>query len=279
MGKQISYYEFPNGHVVKDVESDGVYRFNPVSRAWERDDALTAEFAWDRPYGEPCSQLRQKVDVSCDLPPFPHASEFQPGSTVLIGAWPQRSPHDFSPIAWIVLETRGSIALCMSRDCLITSGYCDPRKVYGKPELLWWENSLAREICNHRFHDAAFSAEEKARLIPRKMTSVQLGSQCEDSVFLLSEQEAYRYLPSGAHRQAQPTPLVRSEGAFMGWTEETRACTSWWLLPEENAYGMQDGSIYPKAILPTGDSQFHGRNAYHTDFTLRPCIQIQFGND
>ena len=86
MGKQISYYEFPNGHVVKDVESDGVYRFNPVSRAWERDDALTAEFAWDRPYGEPCSQLRQKVDVSCDLPPFPHASEFQPGSTVLIGA-------------------------------------------------------------------------------------------------------------------------------------------------------------------------------------------------
>ena len=279
MEKQISYDEFLNGQVDKYVESNGVYQFNPMRRTWERDDALTAEFAWDRSYGEPYPQLRQKVDVSCDLPPFPHASEFQPGSTVLIGAYPQRSPHDFSPIAWIVLETRGSTALCISRGCLITSGYCDPRKVYGRPELLWWENSMAREICNHRFLDIAFSAEEKTRLIPREMRSVQLGRQCADSVFLLSEQVAYRYFPSSAHRQARPSPLARSEGAFMGWTEDTEVCTSWWLLPGENAYGIPDGSIYPKAILPTGDSQFHGRNIYHTDFTLRPCILIQFGND
>ena len=279
MEKQISYDEFLNGQVVKYVESNGVYQFNPMRRTWERDDALTAEFAWDRSYGEPYPQLRQKMDVSCDLPPFPHASEFQPGSTVLIGAYPQRSPHDFSPIAWIVLETRGSTALCISRGCLITSGYCDPRKVYGRPELLWWENSMAREICNHRFLDIAFSAEEKTRLIPREMRSVQLGRQCADSVFLLSEQVAYRYFPSSAHRQARPSPLARSEGAFMGWTEDTEVCTSWWLLPGENAYGIPDGSIYPKAILPTGDSQFHGRNIYHTDFTLRPCILIQFGND
>ena len=140
------------------------------------------------------------MDVSCELPPFPHAGEFRPGSTVLIDAYPQRSPHDFSPIAWIVLETWGSTALCISRDCLITSGYCDPRKAYGHPELLWWENSLAREICNHHFPDVAFSAEEKARLLPRTMRSVHLGRQCADSVFLLSEQEAYRYFPSSAHR-------------------------------------------------------------------------------
>lgn len=224
------------------------------------------------------SAVRQKVDVSCELPPFPHVGEFRPGSTVLIGAYPQRSPHDFSPIAWIVLETWASTALCISRDCLITSGYCDSRKAYGHPELLWWENSLAREICNHHFPDVAFSAEEKARLLPRTMRSVHLGRQCADSVFLLSEQEAYRCFPSSAHRQARPTPLARSEGAFMGWTEDTKDCTGWWLLPEENAFGIPDGSIYPKAILPTGDSQFHGRNVYHTDFTLRPCIQIQFGN-
>lgn len=98
MEKQISYDEFLNGQVVKYVESNGVYQINPMRRTWERDDALTAEFVWDRPYGEPCPQLRQKVDVSCDLPPFPHASEFQPGSTVLIGAYPQRSPMTFRPL-------------------------------------------------------------------------------------------------------------------------------------------------------------------------------------
>ena len=85
--------------MVKFVASDGVYQLPPLRRAWERDDALTAEFAWDKPFREPCQLLRQKVDVSCELPPFPHAGEFRPGSTVLIGAYPQRSPHDFSPIA------------------------------------------------------------------------------------------------------------------------------------------------------------------------------------
>lgn len=278
MESLIEYYEFPNGDVVKSIKSDGVYRFNAVKRIWEIDHSLTAEFAWDRPYGEPCEHLRQKVDVSCDLPPFPCEKEFFAGNTVLFGAHPQKTLHDFSPIQWIVLETTDTTALCVSKDCLITSGYCDPQRAYGSPELLWWKNSLAREICNHRFFDNAFSKTEKARIIPRKVSSVQFGKDCVDPVFLLSEQEVQHYFPLNSQKRAIPTPYAIQKGARLGWTAETKNYTGWWILPEENAYGCQDGSIYPKAVFQTGEIQFHSRNIYHGDFTIRPCIQIYYKN-
>lgn len=277
--KSIDYYEFPNGTVVKSVQGDHVYRFDPIEEAWKIDYSLTAEFAWDRPYGEPCKNLRKKVDVDCDLPPFPNQYDFFPGSTVFIGAYPQRNPHDFSPIAWIVLETDGSTALCMAKNCLITTGYCDSQEAYGNPELLWWENSLARNICNQHFYDIAFSEAEKTRIIPKEMKEVQLGAKCTDSVFLLSEREVLRYFPLTYQRRAKPTPYAIQNGAGLGWGDEGRDYSSWWLLPEENVYGHQDGSIYPKAVFYPGEIQFHGRNAYHRDFTIRPCIQINYTND
>ena len=278
MNRTVAYYEFPNGEIVKRVEMDGVYRFHPIDKTWKIDYSLTAEFAWDRPYGEPCKNLRQQADVGCDLPPFPHESEFTPGNIVFIGAYPQKSAYDFSPIAWVVLETDGETALCISKECLITSAYCDPKKAYGNPALLWWENSLAREICNRHFFDTAFSEEEKARILPREMTQIQLGQKCTDPVFILSEREAIRYFPEHADRKATPTPYALQTGARTGWTDDTKDSCSWWLLPEENAYGCQDGSIYPKAVFPMGEIHFHSRNGYHIDFAIRPCIQIKYRN-
>ena len=272
----IEYYEFPNGEVVKSIPSEGVYRFDSSKGLWEIDYSLTAEFAWDRPYGEPCEHLRKKVDVSCDLPPFPHESEFKPGETVLIGAYPQKSLYDFSPIEWIVLNTDETFATCISKHCLITSGYCDPQKTYGNTELLFWENSLAREVCNHHFFDTAFSKDEKARLIPKKLSNIRLGNKCEDLVFLLSEQEVLEYFPNQSQRLAKPTPYAIQKGAVLGYGAH-KDFTCWWTLPEENA-DMNYGSIFPKAVLFQGAFQFHGRNVFHIDFTIRPCIQVRYKN-
>lgn len=275
MGPLVEYYEFPNGEIVKRIQSDGVYRLDPSGKIWTRDPSLTAEFAWDRPYGEPCEHLRQKIDLDSELPPFPDEGAFFVGNTVLIGAYPQRSLHDFSPIAWTVLEVTDTTALCIAKDCLITSGYCDPHAP-GKPEWIWWENSIARKICNCDFFESAFSEGEKARIIPRKVSGVQFGKECADRVFLLSEQEIRHYFPTDRQRMAAPTACAVQKGAFCWRWDEEKIYTGWWLLPEENAYGYQDGSIYPKAVFPNGEIQFHGRNVLHGDFTIRPCIQIQY---
>ena len=208
------------------------------------------------------------TDKSASLPT---KSKLQPGDLIQFGMYPQESEIDCSPIEWIVLATDNSTALCISKYCLITSGYCDPQKLYNKPELLWYENSLAREICNHHFFDTAFSDMEKAKIIPRKISGISLGAECVDSVFLLSEHEVQHYFPEISQRKSMPTPYAIQKGARLGWTDDTKEFTSWWLLPQENAYGC----IFPKAIFQTGDVQFHGRNIYHTDFTIRPCIQIK----
>jgi hypothetical protein len=261
------------------VKNDAVYRFDPLAKVWQADPSLTAVFAWDRPYGAPCAHLRQKADVSGDLPPFPRECAFVPGNTVFIGAYPQRSAVDFSPIEWIVLDTDGSTALCIAKHCLITSGYCDPQKAYGHPKLLWYENSAARALCNQQFFADAFSEAEKARIVPKEITETQLGARCTDSVFLLSEREVSHYFPEAAQRKAMPTAYAVQTGARLGWTADTNAFTSWWLLPEEAPYGAPDGAVYPKAVFQMGEIQFHGRNAYHTDFTLRPCIQVKYTED
>lgn len=268
--KHIEYYQFPNGTVVKSVVGDGVYRFDPSQRVWEEDPSLTAEFAWDRPYGEPCAHLREVADISCDLPPFPAKEEFVPGHTVLIGAYPQKSAYDFSPIPWIVLETDGTCALCIARDCLITSGYCDPQKAYGRPELLLWKNSLARKVCNGHFYKSAFSPQEGARMLAKEAADGK-----GDPVFLLSQEEAERYFPTPAQRKARPTPYARQKGARLGWTEDTKDFASWWLHPETEGTGAHT-ILYPKAVFQMGEIQFHGRNAYHSDFTLRPCIRVRY---
>jgi len=274
--KLIEYYEFPNGEIVKSIQGDAVYRFQPAQKTWEKDHSLTAVFAWDRPYGEPCENLRKKADITEDLPPFPGGKEFFPGNTVFFGAYPQNSLYDYAPIPWLVLETTGTTALCITKDCIITTGYCDPNRAYGHPELLWWENSLAREVCNRHFYEHAFSEAEKARIIPKKASDIRLGKNPEDPVFLLSEQEVRRYFPTSEARKAKPTPYAIAKGARLGWTDATREYTSWWILPEEMASGDQIGGIFPKAVFQMGEIQYHGRNGYHTDFTIRPCIQIQF---
>ena len=278
MEKLIEYYELPDGKIVKRFQGDDVYTFDPIRKVWEPDYSLTAEFAWDRPYGKPCENPRKTVDIGVDLPPFPSEKEFFVGNTVMIGAFPQKTLHDFSAIPWIVLETDGTTALCISKDCLLTSGYCDPQIAYGRLEALLWKNSLAREVCNHSFFDRAFSEEEKLKLKPRKVFSSLTEEVCIDRVFLLSESEVLHYFPSNAQRKARPTTYAIQKGAWLGWTDDTKAYTSWWILPEEIADGFGNAMIYPKAVFQTGDIQFHGRNAYHIDFVLRPCIQVQYKN-
>ena len=79
MEKLIEYYEFPDGKIVKRLQGEDVYTFDPIRKVWEPDYSLTAEFAWDRPYGKPCENPRKTVDIGVDLLPFPSEKEFLSG--------------------------------------------------------------------------------------------------------------------------------------------------------------------------------------------------------
>lgn len=262
------YYELPNGQILKQTK-DGVFAYDPAQKTWKEDAHHTSVFAWDRPCGNPCAHLRQKVDLSDVLPPFPAAGAFYPGAIVQFGAYPQESANDFSPIRWLVLQTDGETALCIALECLITAGYCDHEKAQGNPEAIWWENSQARAILNGPFYQDAFSAEEKARILPRTLCVPRQGNPCADPVFLLSEQEVLRYFPEPSDRRARACATAWEKAL----KSQDPAYVFWWILPQEDGYPT---GIYPKAVLPNGEINFHGRLVYHPDFSLRPCVQIRY---
>lgn len=191
--------------------------------------------------------------------------------SIEFGAYQQNTDSAKTPIRWKVLNVFDKTALLISEDCLLMSGYCDREKGYGNSWYLMWGNCLAREMCNGVFFHNAFTAEEKYIIEPRDIQETFNGPKCKDEVFLLSESEVILYMGEPQNRKAKPSVALQSMKTPNGSKVfQSEGYTSWWLLPEEDSHS----SIYPKAVWPNGEIQFHGRNGYHSDFTIRPCIQI-----
>ncbi len=193
------------------------------------------------------------------------------GEIIEFGCYPQGKNLEILPIRWKVLHTDAQIALLIAEDGLIMSGYCDMKKAYGNMWYLMWGNSLAREMCNGLFYHKAFNVDEKYIIRPKEMLEPLNGPKCCDEVFVLSENEVVLFMGNNENRKAKPSLGVQSEKTkYGGGVFQLEGYTSWWVLPEEDNYY----NIYPKAVWPNGEIQYHGRNGYHGDFTIRPCIQI-----
>lgn len=194
--------------------------------------------------------------------------EIKTGEIIEFGRYPQGSNSEIQPIRWKVLNIEENTALLLAEDCLMMSGYCDMKKGHGNRWYLMWGNCLAREMCNGHFYHEAFDLTEKSIIKPKTILETIYGPRCEDEVFLLSEGEAVLFMDAPEDRRAKLSLKLQ--------VEENRKkpyssgeYTSWWLFPEEG-----HAEIYPKAVWPNGEIQYHSRNGYHGDFTIRPCILI-----
>ena len=204
-------------------------------------------------------------------------------NVIRLGKYPQSDEDHAETIEWIVLKCNPETMLLISKYALITTAYCDARKVYEDLSFQEWEKSLAREACTH-FYETAFSSDEKSIMVGRKAAGSI--SNDRDYVFLLTEEEVKAFLPDLNLRKAKPTRCALKKGARLGWTEDKREYTSWWIMPEVNEIkhgcvssykGLEYNKvIYPKAVFQNGDIQFHSRNIYHGDFTIRPCILVYY---
>ena len=207
--------------------------------------------------------------------------EYKIGQTIRFGRYPQICETNVEPIEWIILDIYDNVALLISKLCIIPSGYCDIYKIRDDVDSLQWKNSLAREICNSDFYNTAFNDKEKQVMCKRLNQSEGVGHSCSDFVFLLSESEIVKYLPTSEDRVASATEYAKSKGAGVGWCGYEKY-SSWWLMPQHEDVGTRyiingkeySESIYPKAVFHNGEIQYHSRNVYHSDFTIRPCIQI-----
>ena len=181
------------------------------------------------------------------------------------GSYPFDEDGTVRPIKWMVLKQESNKALILSAFGLEAKPYNAMRK------SITWETCALRKWLNEDFYNAAFTENEKKRII---LTNVQNadnskyntpgGNSTEDKVFLLSIDEAGQYL-LGDERKFIPTPYAVKKGV---WTWDKGKCW-WWLRSPGN---------YPACAADVGfDGALHdeGRGVNYGRSSICPALWIR----
>ena len=177
------------------------------------------------------------------------------------------------PIEWIVLEQQESRKLLLSRFVL------DAKKFL--PDCIYtsWERSSVRKWLAEEFRQAAFTAEESARIQTTKHeTASELASHTEtatdDAIFLLSVKEMERYFPRPDDRIAPADAAACKESrdlrdftALLPFYQGVRGC--WWWL--------RDGGAEPnQRYIVWSDGTFCAEGHYvNYERGIRPALWIE----
>ncbi len=167
------------------------------------------------------------------------AQKYAVGQTITFGTYEQG--HGEAPLEWRILAKEAGRLLVISKDILDCRHY----HAINNADVTWESCSL-RKWLQESFFEAAFSQEEKARILPSRLPNgnnpergTPGGNSTRDTVFLLSIDEINQYLPEEETRKATPTAYAAAMGGG-GW---------WWLrTPGHHSklatYIYSDGVLY-----------------------------------
>ena len=149
------------------------------------------------------------------------------GDIIVFGTYEQDNDttNGKENIEWLVLAKKGNRILVISDKALDRQPYNSSRT------RVTWETCTLRKWLNNDFINAAFYAEERAK-IPTVTVSAdknpkygtEPGNATQDQVFLLSIVEAKKYFSSDSARQCRPTNYAVANGAY----KSDNVCR-WWL--------------------------------------------------
>lgn len=176
------------------------------------------------------------------------------GDIIVFGTYEQDNDttNGKEDIEWLVLAKKGNRILVISDKALDCQPYNSSRT------RVTWETCTLRKWLNNDFINAAFYAEERAK-IPTVTVSADKnpeydtdpGNATKDRVFLLSIVEAEKYFTSAEARECILTEYAISNGAWTSdsYTEGGRATYLWWLRsPGISQYGaagvFSDGDVF-----------------------------------
>jgi hypothetical protein len=143
-------------------------------------------------------------------------------------------------IAWqaLAVDLNNNKALLIAKNCIATMPFLQEGE--GDVNAATWENSTIRPWLNGTFYNAAFNAEQKARVIETAITipansenGVRDASQTADRVFLLNAAQCRQYFASDA------SMIATFNGENVSW---------WTLTPGNDLSGRvctySDGGLY-----------------------------------
>ena len=140
-----------------------------------------------------------------------------------------------------------------------------------------WESSVIRAWLNDTFLNEAFNTAQKA-MVCYTNTSVNndqeytAGSdgKAADRLFLLSIDEAQKYLKSDEDRLCVPTKYAVAQGAYESNTymKKDKYTTWWWLRKPYSSH-------FAKVVHANGLINSDGESVTNTDISVRPALWIE----
>ena len=220
------------------------------------------------------------------------------GSIVTFGNYPQAT-NDPEPLQWRVLE----IDSTKQKVFLLSEYVIDVKPYEAIKKSVTWETCSLRAWLNSDFMDAAFSADEKQRIVTTHLTNpdnafngTSGGNDTDDNVFLLSLDDARNpaYFTKGAEitgiplseatdplpnqsardaRTAKATTYAVNKNVLNTSPDECAnvACsTQWWLRSPgyDESYGAHVGAW--------GDAPDDGRRANNDRLGVRPALWVKY---
>ncbi len=207
------------------------------------------------------------IDLEFELrDPLP-AEKHSVGEELSLGSFAYDASGQKRDIIWQVLDIIEDRALIVAREVLAFRLFND-----GWGRMIWRDCSL-RKWLNEDFLKAAFTEEERSRITCRRIRNkdndlfgTDAGPDTEDSVFLLSIEEAREYFASDEERRASTAPYAAAEAGFAGDIESV----SWRLRTPGYKGGCYNAYVYKNGMI-----NMHGCFNDQKGFGIRPAMWIK----
>ena len=183
-----------------------------------------------------------------------HPEILQVGNSIFFGKYYQKNSNEKDIIEWIILEKDKDKALVLSKYCLDSQ----PFSTIITDDN--WEKSSLRKWLNGDFYDCAFSEENEKNSVILSVESEALN----DKIFLLSEDEVYKYLPIDSDRVGFVTSYATMKGA-----QSNNDGSCWWWLRDSART-----SLHTKVVLFDGKISDNGQLVTDDDNAVRPAMWI-----
>jgi len=201
------------------------------------------------------------------------------------------------PITWRVLDKKNDAGQYL----IISEKALDVQSYNTTPISIMWEKSTLRSWLNgyaasyntvvtsyssDNFIDAAFTAEEKAKIVSSSVPahknpsySTDPGNATTDKIFLLSVTEAQAYFTSDTDRKADATRYAVKKGAYVlgsssGKYSNDGVCTDdhcyshWWL--RSPGIDVSDAAL----VYGVGSISSSGRYVNYDHIAVRPALWV-----
>ena len=188
------------------------------------------------------------------------------GDIVYFGTYEQDNDtsNGKEDIEWLVLAKKGNRILVISDKALDRQPYNSSRT------RVTWETCTLRKWLNNDFINAAFSAEERAKIPTVTVSadknpsySTSPGNNTTDKVFLLSITEVNKYFSSDSAWQCRGTAYCYAQGAYKAGNGNC-----WWWLRSPGYTQSSAANVYDG-----GDVNEIGNNVF-LDNAVRPAMWI-----